>query len=212
MKFKNLVILDNPLIKNYLAIIRDRKTSYIKFRACVEELSLMLAYESARELSTKKVSIKTPLTDTTGEKVFEKVVLLPILRAGLGFIYGFNRLYPEAIISHIGIYRDEEDLTPVQYYFRFPIKKNISKSSIVFILDPMLATGGSINYTISKLKTIKVKKIVVISLLCAADGVKEVFARNKDVKIYTCALDPKLNKQGFIVPGLGDAGDRIFGT
>jgi uracil phosphoribosyltransferase len=211
MSFKKLVILKHPLVDDYITRIRDRRTSYLDFRLYVDKLSFMLAYETARELSLKSRKIKTPLCDFDGCEVTEDIVLVPILRAGLGLLNGFNRVYPNAMVSHIGIYRNEENLQPVKYYFKFPRLRS-KRNTIVYILDPMLATGGSAECTVSELKKIGVKKIIIASLVCAPEGVTEIGRKHKDVKVYTCALDKKLNKSGYIVPGLGDAGDRLFGT
>ncbi len=211
MSFKNLVILKHPLVDDYITRIRDRRTSYLDFRLYVDKLSFMLAYETARELSLKSRKIKTPLCDFNGCEVTENIVLVPILRAGLGLLNGFNRVFPNAMVSHIGIYRNEENLKPIKYYFKFPRLRS-KLNTIIYILDPMLATGGSAECTISELKKIGVKKIIIASLVAAPEGVTEIGRKHKDVKIYTCALDKKLNKSGYIVPGLGDAGDRLFGT
>lgn len=211
MSFKNLVILKHPLVDDYITRIRDRRTSYLDFRLYVDKLSFMLAYESARELSLKSRKIKTPLTDFNGKAASENIVMVPILRAGLGLINGFNRVFTNAMVSHIGIYRHEENLQPVKYYFKFPRIRSIH-NTVVYILDPMLATGGSAECSVSEVKKIGVKKIIVASLVSAPEGVRYLGRKHKDVKIYTCALDKKLNKSGYIVPGLGDAGDRLFGT
>jgi uracil phosphoribosyltransferase len=211
MTFKNLVILNHPLIDDYITRIRDRRTSYLDFRLYVDKLSFMLAYETARGLSLKNRNIETPLSRFNGKLVSENIVLVPILRAGLGLLNGFNQVFTNAMVSHIGIYRNEDNLQPVKYYFKFPRLKSV-QNSMVFILDPMLATGGSAECTVSEVKKNGVKKIVVASLVSAPEGVKFLGRKHKDVKIFTCALDKKLNKSGYIVPGLGDAGDRLFGT
>ncbi len=209
--YKNLVVLDHPLVKTYLTKIRDKKTSYFEFRQYVDKLSTLLAYESAKELSLKKKNISTPLAKYSGNELSQEVVLLPILRAGLGLINGFNHIFPEARVSHLGVYRNEETLKPVKYYFKFPRLKS-NKNAIVYILDPMLATGGSMRHAIEEIQKQGIKKIVVATLVTAPEGLEEVFRFHKNVKIYTCSLDDKLNEKGYIVPGLGDAGDRLFGT
>jgi uracil phosphoribosyltransferase len=211
MNFKNLVILKHPLVDDYITRIRDRRTSYLDFRLYVDKLSFMLAYETARELSIKSLKIKTPLSNFNGKTASQNIVLVPILRAGLGLLNGFNQVFTNAMVSHIGIYRNEDNLQPVKYYFKFPRLRQVH-NSIVYILDPMLATGGSAACTVSEVKKIGVKKIIIASLVSAPEGVKEIGRKHKDVKIFTCALDKKLNKSGYIVPGLGDAGDRLFGT
>ncbi len=209
--YKNLVVLDHPLVKTYLTKIRDRKTSYSEFRQYVDKLSTLLAYESAKELSLRKKTINTPLAKYTGSELKQEVVLMPILRAGLGLMNGFNHIFPEARVSHLGVYRNEETLKPVKYYFKFPRLKSY-KDVIVYILDPMLATGGSMRHAIEEVEKHGIKKIVVATLVTAPEGLKEIFKFHKNVKIFTCSLDKKLNDKGYIVPGLGDAGDRLFGT
>jgi uracil phosphoribosyltransferase len=208
---ENLVVLNHPLIDDYITKIRDKHTSTSDFRKYVDKLSMMLAYECGKELAVKRRIIETPLTRFSGKYISQDIILVPVLRAGLGLVSGFTHIFPDAVISHMGIYRNEENLRPVKYYFRSP-GKNSPKSSIVFILDPMLATGGSADYTISEIKKLGMKKIILASLVAAPEGAIELHKRHKDVKIYTCALDIKLNKFGYIVPGLGDAGDRLFGT
>ena len=208
---QKFVVLNHPLVDDYISRIRDKKTSTIKFRTYVEKLSVMLAYECGKELITKKKIINTPLARIQGSEIKQKIILVPVLRAGLGLVNGFVQIFPNASISHIGIYRNETNLKPVKYYFRFPPKYSPDKS-IVFVLDPMLATGGSADCTISELKSLGVKHIIFASLVAAPEGVKKLQTLHKDVKIYTCAFDKKLNEQGYIVPGLGDAGDRMFGT
>jgi uracil phosphoribosyltransferase len=211
MLYKNLVILDHPLVKTYLTKIRDKNTSYFEFREYVDKLSMLLAYEAAKELSLRKKSIQTPLAKFSGFELKQDVILLPILRAGLGLMTGFSQIFPEARVSHLGVFRNEATLKPVRYYFKFPkLEKN--NDAIVFILDPMLATGGSMCYAIEELKKHGIKNIVIASIVTAPEGLKEVFSRHKNVKLYTCSLDKKLNDKGYIVPGLGDAGDRLFGT
>lgn len=207
----NFVQLTHPLVKTYITKIRDKNTSYFEFRQYVDKLSTLLAYEAAKELELKPKNIKTPLASVKGYELKNEVVLMPILRAGLGLMNGFNHIFPEARISHLGVYRNEETLKPVKYYFKFPKLKD-KKNAIVFILDPMLATGGSMSYAIEELKKAGIKKIVVASLVSAPEGVKEIRRKHKDVKIFTCALDTHLDDRGYIVPGLGDAGDRLFGT
>lgn len=209
--FESLIVIKNPLVHSYMTMIRDKRTSYKDFRDYVDKLSVMLAYESARELNVRKKSIKTPLSNYHGHIAHGEIILLPILRSGLGLVHGFNYIFPYARIAHMGLYRDEEDLKPVKYYFKFPHLKRFNNTS-VFILDPMLATGGSINCTVAELHKIGIRKIIIASLVCAPEGIKEIYSRYKHIPIYTCGLDKQLNKKGFIMPGLGDAGDRMFGT
>jgi uracil phosphoribosyltransferase len=191
--------------------IRDKHVTHFEFRQYVDKLSMLLAYEAAKELELKSKKIKTPLAPFNGSEIKGEVILMPILRAGLGLMNGFNQLFPGARVSHLGVFRDEKTLLPVRYYFKFPRFKDKSKA-IVFILDPMLATGGSMCSAIDEAKKTEVSKIVVACLVAAPEGVKEVHKYHKEIKIYTCALDKKLNNVGYIVPGLGDAGDRLFGT
>lgn len=211
MPFKNLVVVKHPLVDDYVTRIRDKRTSFVDFRFYVDKIASILAIETAKELTLKRRIVKTPLSQYRGYEVNELVVLVPILRAGLGLIKGFNKIFPDAVTSHIGIYRDEKTLKPVKYYFKFP-GINSKKRVAAFVIDPMLATGGSAECTIAELKKEGIKKIIVASLVSAPEGIRKLNRLHKDVKIYTCAVDKKLNKHGYIVPGLGDAGDRLFGT
>jgi uracil phosphoribosyltransferase len=211
LNHKNLIEIKNPLVKHYLTIIRDKHTSYHDFRECVDKLSLILAYEASYELSFNKKKIHTPLAPYSGKEIKEDIVLLPVLRAGLGLMNGFLQLFPKAKVGHIGVYRNEETLRPVRYYFKFP-RLRTQKNCMVYILDPMLATGGSILYSVNEMHKHNINKIVVVSLVSAPEGLKKVLKTFKHVKIYTCSVDSKLNSKGYIVPGLGDAGDRMFGT
>lgn len=211
MKFKNLIQIQHPLVKAYMTKIRDKHVTHFEFRQYVDKLSMLLAYEAAKELQLKPRKIKTPLAPFDGAEIKGEVILMPILRAGLGLMNGFNQLFPSARVSHLGVFRDEKTLLPVRYYFKFPRLKD-KKNAIVFILDPMLATGGSMCSAIDEAKKRGVGKIVAACLVAAPEGVKEVHKYHKDIKIFTCALDKKLNNVGYIVPGLGDAGDRLFGT
>lgn len=213
---KNLKILNHPLASHYLSVMRDKNTAKRDFKESLDKISYLLAAEAYSSVSSEAKTVNTPFKKITGSKVKDKIVILPILRAGLGLTKGFIDLYPEAITSHIGIYRDEESLKPVQYYFRFPKLKDKSNLSVI-ILDPMIATGGSVIFTIEYLLNMGVKKIRVVSLLAAPEGINAINKRfNKNekrfIEIITCSLDEKLNEKGYIVPGLGDAGDRIFGT
>ncbi len=206
---KNLTIIDHPLVKRDLTILRDRRTPSNVFRAVLRRTASLMAYEVTRDLSVRPVPVTTPLERTKGAKVVEPIVLVPILRAGMGLVGGFVEVIPDARVGHIGLYRDEETLKPVDYYFKVP--KHLSKS-LVLILDPMLATGGSAVAAIQYLKEKGAKEIRLISLVSAPEGVKAVKRHHPNVRIFTCALDRQLNKHGYILPGLGDAGDRIFGT
>jgi uracil phosphoribosyltransferase len=211
MAYKNLIQLNHPLVKSYMTKIRDKNTSYFEFRTYVDKLSMLLAYEAGKELGLRSKKIKTPLAPYNGSIIKDEIVLMPILRAGLGLTNGFASIFPEARISHLGVYRNEITLQPIRYYFKFPRLKD-KKNSIVYILDPMLATGGSMCSAIDEAKKTGIGKIVAACLVAAPEGVKEVHKYHREIKIFTCSLDKKLNHKGYIVPGLGDAGDRLFGT
>lgn len=209
-------IIQHPLIEHYISILRDKDTGQVEFKDALDKISYILAVEAYSSISNKDKSVNTPFKKINGKAVKDKIVLLPILRAGLGLTKGFVDLYPQVITSHIGIYRDEESLKPVHYYFRFPKFKD-KKEIIVIILDPMIATGGSVNFTIEYLLNMGIRKIKVVSLLAAPEGINAIKKRfNKTdkryIEILTCSLDEKLNEYGYIIPGLGDAGDRMFGT
>lgn len=213
---KLLKIVKHPLVNHYLSIMRDKNTSKIEFKNSLDKISYLLAMEAYSSLVQENNIVNTPFKKINGKKVKEKIIILPILRAGLGLTKGFIDLYPEVITSHIGIYRDEESLKPVKYYFRFPKLKD-KKNLKVIILDPMIATGGSVIFTIEYLLNMGIKKISVVSLLAAPEGINAIEKRfNKNEKkfmeVITCSLDERLNDKGYIVPGLGDAGDRMFGT
>ena len=206
---KNLVIVDHPLIRRDLSTLRDRRTERGRFRTTLRRISSLIAFEVTKDLHLKPRVLRTPLEETTGHSVSEDIVFLPVLRAGLGMAEGFLDFLPEAKVGHIGLYRDEETLKPIDYYSKFP--KNL-KRSLIFVLDPMLATGGSATAAISFIKEKGGRKIRLVSVVAAPEGVKKVSSRHRDVKIYAAALDRRLNSKGYILPGLGDAGDRTFGT
>ncbi len=204
-----LVVCDHPLLKHKLAHLRDKRTTPSDFRRLMQEAGAILGYEAMRELAGKKISVPTPIKASPAEVLAEPVALVAVLRAGLGLMEGALTLYPEARIGHIGLYRNEETLNPVRYYVRLP--KDLSKSFVI-LCDPMLATGGSAAEAVRILKMDGARKIALISLLSAKDGIRRVHQDHPDVAIYTAAVDAKLNSVGYIVPGLGDAGDRLFGT
>lgn len=206
---KNPVIIDHPLVKRDLTLLRDKKTPSNLFRAILRRTASLMAYEVTRDLALQKVSVSTPLEKTTGYKTVHPIVLVPILRAGLGLVGGFVEVLPDARVGHIGLYRDEDTLKPVDYYAKFPKKLD---RALVLILDPMLATGGSATAAVTFLKKKGAENIRFVSLVAAPEGVQLLSKHHPDVKIYTCSLDRKLNAKGYILPGLGDAGDRIFGT
>ena len=212
----NIKISKHPLVSHYLTKIRDKKTDLVNFMFSLEKISYLLATEVYEELEIENKNILTPLKKSRGSKIKTKVVILPILRAGLGLIQGFRDLYPNAYVSHIGLYRDEESLKPIKYYFKFPNIKD-KKNLKVIVLDPMIATGGSIIFTLEYLINMNIKEIIVVSLLSAPEGIAAIEKRftsqdKKIIKLFTCNIDEKLNDKGYILPGLGDAGDRLFGT
>lgn len=206
---ENLSIIEHPLIKRDLTFLRDKNTPSSTFRTVLRRLTSLMAFEVTKDLDLITKEVETPLEITQGHILKDDIVLVPILRAGLGMVDAFLELIPEAKVGHIGLYRDEETLKPVDYYFKFP--KNLDKS-VTIILDPMLATGGSVCAAVSYLKERGAKKIKVVSLIAAPEGINKITKEHPDVKIYIAVLDRQLNQRGFILPGLGDAGDRIFGT
>lgn len=204
-----LVIFNHPLIHHKLSLIRDESTGTKDFRQTVSEIGALMAYEITRDLPTKKIKVKTPIGYADSFTLATDVVVVPILRAGLGMVDAITSLIPTAKVGHVGVYRNEETLEPISYYAKFP--PQIAKSKVL-IVDPMLATGGSVVYAIKLLKEKGVTNISYVGLVGAPEGVKKVQSEHPDVDIYLAALDEKLNEIGYIVPGLGDAGDRLFGT
>ena len=205
----NATILKHPLIEHKLAILRDRDTDNKLFRETLNELSYLIVYEITRDLALRPVRIQTPLAPCDCQQLGEQVLLVPILRAGLGMVEGILHLIPSAKVGHVGVYRDETTLQPVEYYFRLPPG---AESMRVFLLDPMLATGGSLAYAIARLKERNIRHITVVSVIAAPEGLAALHAAHPDVTIYTAMLDQRLNEHGYILPGLGDCGDRLFGT
>ncbi len=203
-------VLDHPLIQHKLAILRSKNTSVKEFRELIGEISGLMCYEATRNLPTKEVEVQTPVAVAKCRRLAgKKLAIIPILRAGLGMVDAMVALIPSAKIGHIGLYRDPETHKPVEYYCKLP--EDIG-SRQVFVVDPMLATGGSAVAAIDFLKQHGCKNIVMMNIIGAPEGVKAVQAAHPDVDIYMAALDEKLNEHAYIVPGLGDAGDRIFGT
>ncbi len=205
----NITIFNHALIHHKLTNIRNEKTSNKDFRETVSEIGGLMVYEITRNLETENVKIKTPLCETITKQLKKKVVIIPILRAGLGMVDGIQSLIPNALVGHVGMVRDEETLLPTSYYQKFPPKIN---ESFVIVVDPMLATGGSAVATIETIKRAGAKEIVFVGLVGVKEGVEALNDAHPDVHIYLAALDDELNEKGYIVPGLGDAGDRIFGT
>lgn len=202
-------ISTHPLVQHKLSRMRNTETNPKKFRELVREISGLLAYEATADLITVPVQIQTPLATMTAHELKEKIGLVPILRSGLGMVEGFWELVPTAEVWHIGLYRDEKTLKPVQYYNKLPIEPTVQ---VCLILDPMLATGGSAVATVDILKKWGVKKIKFVGLIGAPEGIKKLSDHHPDVPIHLAAVDERLNEHGYIVPGLGDAGDRQFGT
>ena len=206
----NLTVLDHPLIQHKLAIMRDRSTATKNFRQLLGEIATLMTYEVTRDLPTEPVTIATPLEAMASNRVAgKKLVLVPILRAGLGMVDGILQLVPSARVGHIGLYRDHETLEPVSYYFKVP-QGEAGRDFLV--LDPMLATGGSAAAAVGKLKAVGATRIKFLCLVAAPEGVRALETAHPDVPVFTAALDRELNASGYILPGLGDAGDRLFGT
>lgn len=208
--YKNVFVFDHPLIKHKIAILRDKNTGMKEFRELVEEITTMMTYESMRDVELASVKVETPLEVTTQYKVPEdSVAIVPILRAGLGMVNGVHKVFPTAKVGHIGMYRDEETLEPHEYYCKLP--DGIEKKT-VFLVDPMLATGGSACDALAALKKRGCKKIKFMAIIGAPEGIKKVAETHPDIPVYVSTLDRQLNENGYILPGLGDAGDRLFGT
>jgi uracil phosphoribosyltransferase len=206
----NLTVITHPLIQHKLAVLRDRRTSKKTFRALVEEISMLMGYEVTKDLPLEPIAIDTPLERMIAYKVSgKKLTLVPVLRAGLGMADGILKLVPSARVGHIGMYRDHTTLQPVDYYFKIP---GDAEARDFVILDPMLATGGSAVAAVTALKARGATRVRLVCLVAAPEGVKRMLEAHADVQVYTAALDRQLNENGYILPGLGDAGDRLFGT
>ncbi len=205
----NLFVSNHPLVAHKLSKLRDQKTEPKKFRALIRELAGLLAYEATADLLTTPIEVATPLASIQAAELKEKIGLVPILRAGLGMVEGVWELIPNSEVWHIGLFRDEKTLKPVQYYNKLPLEPRVS---VCLILDPMLATGGSAVATVDILKNWGVKKIKFVGLIGAPEGIKFLQDHHPDIPIHLAAVDDHLNEKGYIVPGLGDAGDRQFGT
>ena len=205
----NVYASKHPLVAHKLSRLRDKKTEPKKFRELVREIAALLAYEATADLATTPRELETPLEKTIGVELQEKIGLIPILRAGLGMVEGIWELMPVAEVWHIGLYRDEHTLRPVEYYNKLPTEPTVS---VCLILDPMLATGGSATATADVLKKWGVKKIKFVGLIAAPEGINAMQTAHPDIPIHIAAIDDHLNERAYIVPGLGDAGDRQFGT
>ncbi|MBN1132492.1 MAG: uracil phosphoribosyltransferase [Bacteroidales bacterium] len=204
-----LILLQHPLITHKLTLLRDRSTSTKEFRETLNEVSGLMAFEITRDLPLREVSVETPLRTSRARVLATEIVLVPVLRAGLGMVEGITNLVPTAKVGHIGLYRNEETLQPVTYYEKLP---DTISSAMVLVLDPMLATGGSASEAIRCVKGKGASRVKLVSVVGAPEGVRRIENDHPDVDIYLAALDEGLNESGYIIPGLGDAGDRIFGT
>lgn len=207
---KNVIVINHPMVQHKLTILRDKNTGVKEFRELVEELSLLMGYEVTRNLSLKEVEVETPICKTKSKMMEgKKLGIIPILRAGLGMVDGMLKLVPTAKVGHIGLYRDPETLKPVEYYCKLPT--DVADRDLI-VLDPMLATGGSAVAAIDFLKEKGAKSIKLVNIIAAPEGIEAVLNVHPDVNIYVAAIDERLNNHGYIIPGLGDAGDRLYGT
>ena len=209
-KMENVYVMDHPLIKHKISMIRNKHTGTNEFRKLIEEIAVLMGYEALRDLPIEDVEIETPIETCMSPMISgKKLAIVPVLRAGLGMVNGVTTLVPSAKIGHIGLYRDPETLAPVEYYCKLP--SDIA-SREVFVTDPMLATGGSATAAITMLKEKGAKKIHFMCIIASPEGIEKMHEVHPDVDVFVGALDDHLNEHGYIVPGLGDAGDRIFGT
>ena len=209
MDYRNLQVLNHPLIRHKLTLLRNRNTTHKDFRQLAEELSGLMTYEVCRNMQTKACPIETPLESYEGQELENEVTIVPVLRAGLVMAQGMLDMIPHAKVGHIGLFRDENTLLPVQYYCKLP---ESTAESDVFVVDPMLATGGSASKAISLVKERHPRSICFCCLIAAPEGIEVLQREHPDVKIVTLEIDRCLNENGYILPGLGDAGDRIYGT
>ena len=208
--FPTLNVVRHPLVRHKLALLRDRGTPTKIFKELVEEIATLMAYEATSELEVEPYEVETPLERCTGSRLSgKKLTLVPILRAGLGMVEGVLKLVPGARVGHIGLYRNHDTLEPVDYYFKVP--SDVAERDF-FLLDPMLATGGSAVSAVDSLKRVGAKSIRFLCIVAAPEGVRRLATAHPDVQIYCASMDRELNEQGYILPGLGDAGDRLFGT
>jgi uracil phosphoribosyltransferase len=205
----NVSVITHPLIQQKLTLARDRRTGVEQFRRLVGEIARLMVFEVCHDIPTHEIVVETPLAPCSGRKLAVEITLVPILRAGLGLAEGILELIPDARIGHLGVYRDEATLEPVSYYSKLP--PNIAETDVI-LLDPMLATGGSATAAMTIIKRTGARRIRFLCLVAAPEGIAAVTAAHPDVAIYTAAVDDHLNAKGYIVPGLGDAGDRLFGT
>jgi uracil phosphoribosyltransferase len=206
---KNVTEVSHPLIAHHLVRLRDSTTSPADFRLSVGRLAVLLAYEATKDLTTESKTVSTPLTDAQGSVLSQRVGIVPILRAGLGMVEPVLNLIPDSEVWHVGLYRDEQTAKPIEYYSRIP---QVKPMDVALVLDPMLATGGSASATIEALVRRDIPTIKMLAVIASQDGIDRVNQEFPETQIFVCAIDPELNDQKFIVPGLGDAGDRIFNT
>jgi uracil phosphoribosyltransferase len=209
MEHRNVILVDHPVIQTKLTELRDQSTDHRRFRDLLNEVGGLMVYEVTRDLPTRPKSVRTPLETMAGRVLAREVTLVPILRAGLGMADGVLKLLPDARMGHLGVYRDEKTLEPISYYQKLP--PDIAETEVLLI-DPMLATGGSGSAAVTFLKKAGVKAMKFVCLVAAPEGIKAIHAIHPEVPIYCAAIDRQLNEKGYILPGLGDAGDRIFGT
>ena len=202
-------ILNHPLIDHKLTIMRNKDTGTKEFRQNLDEIAMLMAYEVTKGLPTKNIEVVTPICQMTGKELVRPIILVPILRAGIGMVDGIVNLIPNARVGHIGLYRDPNTLMPIEYYCKLP---EYSDNIEMFVLEPMMATGGTASAAVQFLKERNFKNIKYICLICTPDGVQKLQADHPDVDVYAAAMDRTISEDGFIIPGLGDAGDRMFGT
>ncbi len=206
---QNVRRIEHPLVAHHLTQLRDRATPPSEFRALVQRLSFLLVCEACQELTTQPVRVTTPVTETDGARLNQRIAVVPILRAGLSMVTPVLELLPEAEIWHLGVYRDEKELTPIEYYHKLPRKNPVD---VAMVVDPMLATGGSAAWAVGALKKWGVPHIKMLCLLAAPEGLEHLTGLHPDIVVHCCSIDDHLNDKGYIVPGLGDAGDRCFNT
>jgi len=206
---ENVTVMDHPLMAHKISILRDKATTTKEFRDLVSEIATLIAYEATRDLPLRDVEVETPLTKTICKEMAKDIAVVPILRAGLGMVEGVLTIAPFAKVGHIGLYRDHETLEPVEYYCKLPPDL---EERIVFVVDPMLATGGSASAAIDFIKKRGAKSIKLLSVIAAPEGIDRITKDHPDVQVYVGQKDERLNENGYILPGLGDAGDRLFGT
>ena len=206
---KNFFLVDNPLVRRDVTILRDKNTNQNEFRLALDRISHSIAVEISKTFEMNEIEVETPLETTKGYVIKKQIVLIPVLRAGLSMVSSFLAMIPDAKVGHIGLQRDEKTLQPIDYYYKTP--KNLDES-VTIVLDPMLATGGSAVASFNSLKQKGVGKCILASLIAAPEGIKKMNEYHPEISIYTASLDRQLNSVGYILPGLGDAGDRTFGT